>query len=1128
MSQFGFLLPEWPDVHAAAARAEALALADPRASAFYTRRSLELAVAWLYRFDRRLTRPYQDTLAALIHEPTFRAATGDAVFFKARLLKDIGNTAVHSDGDFAPAQARGAVKELFHIAFWLVRSYARGTKPADTLQFDPTKLPPPMAQIAKLTVTQLRKTEAELHERDAALLAKDAQLQAAATDRAALEADLRQARDEIERIRAANAAQADTHDYGEADTRDHFVDKYLREAGWDPDAPGTTEVAVSGMPGPSGKGFVDYVLWGDDGRPLALVEAKRSRASAMRGQQQARLYADCLEARYGQRPVIFGSNGYEHWIWDDTQYPPRAVQGFYTKAELSLLIQRRATRRPLADMAPDGRIVERHYQHRAIRRVAEAFERQRQRRALVVMATGAGKTRTVIALAELLMRANWAKRVLFLADRVALVNQAVQAFKAHLPGAATVNLGTDKGGEGRVFVATYQTMLGLIEEQDNGRRRFGPGHFDLVIVDEAHRSIYRKYGAIFGWFDSLLVGLTATPKDEVDRNTYGLFELESGVPTDAYSLEEAVADGYLVPMRAMSVPLKFQREGIRYDQLPEAEKDEWDALEWDGEEGAPDRVEAQAVNKWLFNADTVDKVLAHLMTHGQHVEGGDRLGKTIVFAKNHAHAEFIQARFDASYPHLKGSFARVIDVQVAYAQSLIDSFSMAGPPHIAISVDMLDTGIDVPAVVNLVFFKLVRSRTKFWQMVGRGTRLCPNLFGPGRDKAFFTVFDVCHNLEFFRQDTPTVVGSVGDSLGARLFTTRLDLLGALDARGADRPAAETALRAEVAELLRLDVAAMNPDNILVRPKRRLVEAYAKPEAWVALDEDARRHVADELAGLPTQRPPDRLEAKQFDLLLLTLQLCLLGAGTGFPKLRQRVVRIAAALEEKAGIPMVAAQMPLIQEVQTDTWWQDATVALLEVVRKRLRGLVHLIVEGGRVPVYTDFEDEIGEATEVGFDQFTPQDTSARFRAKARHFMRRHQDHVAIHKLRRNQQLTPTDLDELERMLRESGGTAEDLAKAKADADGLGLFVRSLVGLDRAAAKEAFAGFLAGRALTASQMEFVGMVVDHLTENGVVEAGRLYESPYTDLSPLGIEGVFAGGLASDFFAVLAAVRRHALV
>ncbi|MFO0700221.1 MAG: DEAD/DEAH box helicase family protein [Nitrospira sp.] len=349
------------------------------------------------------------------------------------------------------------------------------------------------------------------------------------------------------------------------------------------------------------KGFVDYVLWGDDGKPLGLVEAKRTRRDARIGQQQAKLYADCLERQFGQRPVIFYSNGYEHWIWDDQRYPPRRVQGFYKKAELELLIQRRETKRLLAEATITSAIVERHYQTRAIRRVAEAFKRDHDRKSLLVMATGAGKTRTVIALADLLMRCNWVKRVLFLADRVALVNQAVNAFKRHLPDASPVNLVTEKDEEGRVFVSTYPTMMGLIDETADGQRRFGVGHFDLVIIDEAHRSVFQKYRAIFQYFDSLLVGLTATPKDEVDRNTYSLFDLEDGVPTDAYSLEEAVRDGFLVPPQAVSVPLKFQREGITYAELSEEEKDQWDALEWDENGIVPSRVESEAVNRWLFN-----------------------------------------------------------------------------------------------------------------------------------------------------------------------------------------------------------------------------------------------------------------------------------------------------------------------------------------------------------------------------------------------------------------------------------------------------------------------------------------------------------------------------------------------
>jgi len=396
-----------------------------------------------------------------------------------------------------------------------------------------------------------------------------------------------------------------------------------------------------------------------------------------------------------------------------------------------------------------------------------------------VMATGSGKTRTVIALAKQLQENGWAKRILFLADRTALVKQAARAFREHLPASTTVNLLEDKTAEGRVYVATYPTMMNLIDDVGEGGRRFGPGHFDLIVVDEAHRSIYAKYGAIFDHFDALLVGLTATPKDEVDHNTYRLFHLEDGVPTDAYGLDEAVADGYLVPPRAYAVPTQFLRRGIRYDDLSEEEKDQWDGLDW-GEDGViPDEVSAAELNSILFNEDTVDKVLETLVTHGYRVEGGDRIGKTIVFAVNHLHAEFIQKRFDLAYPELGGQTARVITYQSGpYAQTLIDDFSqVAKQPDIAISVDMLDTGIDVPEVLNLVFFKPVRSKTKFWQMIGRGTRLRPDLFGPGQDKRDFLVFDFCGNLEFFSQDLPSGEGHIQPSLSERIFEARVALVG---------------------------------------------------------------------------------------------------------------------------------------------------------------------------------------------------------------------------------------------------------------------------------------------------------------------------------------------------------------
>ena len=610
MSQFAFLQREWPPVFDSAARAEVSVHGDPRTACFYARRTLELAVSWAYKHDAALRLPYQDNLSALIHEPSFKQAAGEAVFSKARVINTLGNRAVHSHRAVPEADALAALRELFHVAYWFARTYARAGRPTPGLTFDPAALPRPAAT-GQQSAEQLRTLAEGLRE-------SDEKLATLLADKGALDEELKHLRAEVAKAKQAAAAQPDTHDYSEVETRDYFIDLLLKEAGWPLDQARDREFEVGGMPNVQGKGFVDYVLWGDDGKPLGLVEAKRTRRDARVGQQQAKLYADCLEREFRQRPIIFYSNGYEHWTWDDTRYPPRRVQGFYKKAELELLIQRRETRRTLAEAPISSEIVERHYQTRAIRRIAEAFERDHDRKALLVMATGAGKTRTVIALSDLLMRCNWAKRVLFLADRVALVNQAVNAFKRHLPDASPVNLVTEKNAEGRVYVSTYPTMMGLIDEASDGQRRFGVGHFDLVIIDEAHRSVFQKYRAIFDYFDSLLVGLTATPKDEVDRNTYGLFDLEDGVPTDAYSLEEAVRDGFLVPPKAVSVPLKFQREGIKYDELSEEDKDQWDALEWDDDGTVPDRVEADAVNKWLFNKDTVDKVLAHLMTRGPH------------------------------------------------------------------------------------------------------------------------------------------------------------------------------------------------------------------------------------------------------------------------------------------------------------------------------------------------------------------------------------------------------------------------------------------------------------------------------------------------------------------------------
>jgi type I restriction enzyme R subunit len=1125
MGNFAFLRGEWPDLFESAIKAESVIGADPRTSCFYARRALELAVRWLYKSDSALKLPHSESLSALIFEPTFRDAIGSARLTKARIIKDLGNLAVHSHKPIRETDAIAAVRELFHFCFWIARTYARGPKPPDGLDFK-TELLPKASAASHQTVAQLQTLEGQLRE-------KDEKLVELLEGKEALDDELRRLREEVAAAKKANAAQPDTHDYSEAETRDYFIDLLLKEAGWALADPRDREFPVADMPNQAKEGFVDYVLWGDDGKPLALVEAKKTKRDARVGQQQAKLYADCLETKFEQRPIIFYSNGYQHWMWDDVSHPPRAVQGFYKKTELELLIQRRTTRRTLAEAEISKTIVERYYQTRAIRRISEAFERDNSRKALLVMATGAGKTRTVIALCDLLMRCNWAKRILFLADRVALVNQALNAFKQHLPDSSPVNLVTEKDKEGRVYISTYPTMMGLIDQAKAGQKRFGVGHFDLVIIDEAHRSVYQKYRAIFEYFDSDLVGLTATPKDEVDRNTYSLFDLEEGVPTDAYPLEDAVKDGFLVPMKAVSVPLKFQREGIKYDDLSEEEKEEWDAKEWNEDGEVPDRVEAEAINKWLFNQDTVDKVLEHLMTRGQKVAGGDRLGKTIVFAKNHAHAKFIAERFDINYPEYKGAFARLIDFSVDYAQSLIDSFSIPSkPPHIAISIDMLDTGIDVPEIVNLVFFKLVRSKTKFWQMIGRGTRLSRDFFGPGKDKKFFYVFDYCQNLEFFSQNPETTDGSLGESLSTRLFKLRLELISELDEKrlpvATTREEPEPDLREATVELLRREVSAMNVENFVVRPHRELVERFAEAKAWEKLGKTELVDLSRQIAGLPSQLDPEDEEAKRFDLLMLNLQLAVLRTEERFKRLRDSVKSIASLLEEKSSIPMVQEQMVLIQEIQTDEWWERVTPALIENARKRLRLLVKLIDKNQRKPIYTDFVDVMGDEKEVEFAAFAGVDDFMQFRAKARAFLGEHEDHIAINKLRMNEPLTEADLKELERILAESGiGRVEDIERAKSESNGLGLFVRSLIGLDRGAAKAAFAAFTDGKTLSANQLEFVNLVIDHLTDRGVVNVESLYTSPYTDVSPQGPDGLFMPKEVDQLVDILHEVRDRAV-
>ncbi|MEV5592911.1 DEAD/DEAH box helicase family protein [Streptomyces sp. NPDC052496] len=1150
VSNFDFLKASWPAFYQEARQAERFAHADPRASCFYSRRALELAVHWMYANDTSsLREPYRRDLAAHLHEASFKRLVGPAVATKMDLVRRLGNDAVHKAAPVPTATAFSALRELFHSLYWVARTYAARPelRPASALDFDTAAVPRPLSPQARLKKQAELKAEAEADARRYKQQAEE--LKQALTENAARAREIVELRAQIEAAKQANSQIQDTHDYDEQATRDAFIDLLLKEAGWTVGATDcTTEHAITGMQTESGNGRADYVLWSDDGKPIAVVEAKRTRRDPRDGQQQAKLYADALEAAHNRRPVIFFTNGYETHIWDDgLGYPPRQISGFLTKEQLLWHIQQRALRRSLSTYPTDLSIAGRPYQLRAIKRVGETYDRERMRQALLVMATGTGKTRTTVALVDQLSKAGWVKNVLFLADREALVIQAMKAFKEHLPNTPVASLLDDKNASARVFVSTYQTMIRQIDLTDSaGRRRFGPGHFDLIVIDEAHRSVYAKYGEIFNYFDSLLLGLTATPKDEIDRNTYRLFQLENGVPTDSYGLDEAVVDGYLVPPRAVKVPLRIMERGIQYAELSEEERAEWDAKEWTEDGQVPDAVGRNDINKYVFNEDTVDKMLEVLVTKGHRVEGGDRLGKTIIFAKSNEHARFIEARYNANYPQGAGHTARVITYKETYRQSLIEDFSNpAKEPDIAISVDMLDTGIDVPEVVNLVFAKAVFSRTKFWQMIGRGTRLRPALFGPdqtdpGHAKKDFRVFDFCGNIDFFNSEIDSSEGRQTVSLAERLLAAQLDLLRSLDRRhqpdpardgGPDGISTEHAVRWAFAHRLNGVINGMSPDNFLVRPHRRAVEVYADFTTWHRIDDDAEAEIREKLIKLPSTYDPDaddqREDAKRFDLIAFRLQLAALEGGKEYGKLRTKITEIAENLLDKVNIPAVAEQAALLEALAGDEWWQDATLPLLEDMRRRVRSLASLVdTKAKRKIVYTDFEDELGEITEAELRGLPVGTDEQRFRQKARAYLLRHGDHPSVHKLRHAEQVTSEDLTALEEVfLAEGIASPEDLDEVRGGT-GLGPFLRGLCGLNPQAAQQAFAGFIGEGRLTPRQADFVMLIIDVVVRRGFLDNKDLYEGPFLDRAPGGPDDLFDDEQVDDLFAVFLNLRRTA--
>lgn len=1184
-TNFEFLQLEWPEIFIESRKAERYARTDPRTSAFYSRRALELVLKWLFSAEVVLRQPYKDDLNAYIHEPSLKRLVGQPLASKMDVIRLKGNQAVHQRGRFSDATSVQLVRELWHVCFWLAADYARdpANRPVDGQMFDDSCIPPIpdraawQAQQASIS-KQLAKL-AELQAIEAEFAAKDDELRATRVHNKALDAQIAALRAQIAAAKQENAKHARRQELNEDDTRSLLIDTLLQEAGWALDGREDREYQITGNPGylsASGKGVVDYVLWDDDGKPLAIVEAKASRKSAEAGHHQAVKYAGVLEDLFHQRPLIYLSNGYTHYFIDDAAfgrdargerdgYPRREVFGFRTKNELRSLVLRRRDRISLAGTPVDKTIAGRGYQKRAIAKIGDWFQYERQRRALLVMATGTGKTRTAIALTDVLARAGWAKRVLFLADRRALINQAAKNYRKLLPDQPIANLLDPKSrwdASARIYFATYPTMLNLINQvSDNGgetaERIFGPGFFDLIIIDEAHRSIFKKYAEIFEYFDSLLLGLTATPKDEVDRNTYRLFQLEDGMPTDYYGLDEAIEERVLVPWKAIDVPTSFMKHGILRAQLSAEEQVQWDELEWDEQGTVPDSVGEDEINTYLFNRSTVEMILESLVTLGQQVDGGARLGKTIVFAKNQKHAEFIFSVFTSAYPAFGDEYAAVITNQSGQVDTLIEKFERPDSPlRVAISVDMLDTGIDVPCIANLVFFKPVRSRTKFWQMVGRGTRTCPELHGPAtgsgdtsRDKKYFFVFDVCDNFPYFNAEGNAAEGRLQRSLSERLVLKKAELLLQIDGiaptfslqqadvvnQSANAVAfvAMAQLRADIADDLHARVVAFNKKNIAVRRALQHVERFEDPAAFgPPFAQNAFEEFTRYLAPLPPNtvgESQEPTEAKRFDLIAYSLQLALLQVDASlFVKLQATVIEIAENLLTKLTIPQVKKQAELLEELAGDAWWQDVTLPMLEHMRRQVRGLAGLVDRRHRAAVYTDFQDELGEVALVELKGHGQAGVNLdRLKRRAEACMAEHDDNLAVQKLRRNRPLTSADVSALESIFLHQGlATAADLDAAKGAHEGqFGLYLRSIVGVDRAEARAAFDELFADQTFSASQHQYLDMIVNVVSHHGYIDIDSLYEPPFTGIA-LSPDDIFPEDASAHIIDIVQRIKLNA--
>ena len=1068
------------DLHELCYIAEEMQFSNPELSAIYSRKALEYIVTELYRM-KNIEIPERTSLVELVDSEAFREFIGnDRVMMAVHYVRKVGNNGVHNK----KVTKRESFFGLLNIYNVVAAILQKLKVIKEIVPFDETLIPKkPHSQLV-IPSPKIVETKPQ------PIVFKEASKEV---------------------VENKTPVQEIAIDISEAETRKLYIDLMLKEAGWEVlDTEGAIqpskaciEVEVEGMPNNEGVGYCDYVLFAANGLPLAVVEAKRTSVSPIKGKHQAELYAECLEKRYGVKPVIYYTNGFETYIIDGLGYPSRRLYAFHTESDLELLIQQRQ-RHDITDFSVKDNITDRHYQKMAIKSVCEHFN-SKHRRGLLVMATGTGKTRVSISLVDVLARNGWVKNVLFLADRIPLVSQAHKNFVKLLPHMTTSVLSEDKDPDttARITFSTYQTMINYI---DRDEKAFSVGRFDLIVIDEAHRSIFGKYTAIINYFDALLVGLTATPRDEVDRSTYETFQMEQGVPNYAYELEDAVSEGYLVNYRGFKRGSLILKDGIKYKDLSPEEQEQLEKV-WEYEqskkaidnESAKRDIRSDEIFKYIFNLDTIDHVLQDLMENGLKVQSGERIGKTIIFAYNHRHAEMIVERFYALYPEYaseSSEFCALIDNYVTYSKDLIDKFEIRdGNPQIAVSVDMLDTGIDVPDVLNLVFFKIVKSRIKFMQMIGRGTRLSKDVFGPGQDKEFFYIFDWCRNFEYFDKNPDGNKAKTVPSLTEKIFSLRARIAFQLQHQKWQEDEFAKQLHDETKAVLKEQVATLSDSHISVRERWEQVSHFKNDDSWVYISEVDVNTLSNEIAPLLPKNTLDE-SAKKFDVLTMLIELSLLDGETSCVKAVKNVQTIAENLQEKDSLPEEHSKMTTIKEVLSEVAWQNVSLNWLEKVRKDLRDLVKFLMGGDNKWFSVDIEDTISD--EGTIDGITPRVT---YKQNVLDFLSQNRNLPVLQKIYDMEQLTKADVDELERILWQELGSKDDYNKftnGMPCGSNVAIFIRSILGVDRKNAVRRFSEFISGNELNAEQEDFLTTIISYVCENGdITKEIVVNEAPFDE-------------------------------